>query len=129
MLLNQNIQTIIAKIMLLIYIDIIIVKYAVTHITYKLWSISKLSGEATLPFVVLPSSSMGSTLVGKNLLLRSKFFPIRKNPFLEGVFTQENKQAITIVVSLEKMAGKHGHESIRLKDITLVKTVQKAILS
>ena len=50
-----------------------------------------LSGELSCPCdrSCLPSSQYGSTLKGKNLLLRSKFFPLRVDKFWKGFSTRE----------------------------------------
>ena len=41
---------------------------------------------------IFASVLLGSTLKGKNLLPRSKFFPVRLDPFSEGFIPQEKKQ-------------------------------------
>ena len=59
-----------------------------------------LSGKATLPFQFSLPFLKGSTLNGKNLLLRSKFFPSRVEPILKGLHRPGKKTEITKVVPL-----------------------------
>ena len=68
-------------------------------------AVSTLSGEVTLLFLYQASLLKGeSALKGQNLLLleqtflktdsRSKFFPLRADPFCKGFLGQENKQEV-----------------------------------
>ena len=53
-----------------------------------------LSGEATLSVSLCPPGSKGSTLKGKDLLPRSKPFPLKVDPVLEELSHPGKKAAI-----------------------------------
>ena len=61
----------------------------------------------TLPLHVCLRPKWGSTHKEKNLLLCSKFFPLRVDPILEGFVFQESKQTVIEVGLILDKSRKH----------------------